>query len=141
MDPFEGIHLEVISGGKVLDLYNDQDEEPGHDSRVRQRYVEAVTGATFQVRLKITDAFELSTLHAMDAIRVSILYDGQWRKWYNDMTIAEIRSAWFRKESPTITFSRVARWCDDTRQWRSGETTFGALVMGKYAEFALRTGR
>jgi hypothetical protein len=132
MDPFEGIQVDVISGGKTLALYNDPDEEPSHNPRVRQRYVEAVTGAIFQVKLSITPAFILPSLGPQDAVRAKICYDSEAHGWYGDIAAWDITASMLRQESAAITFSRISHWCNETRQWKSGETTFGALVMGSH---------
>ena len=135
MDPFEGIQVDVISGGNTLALYNDPDEEPSHNLRVRQQYVEAVTGATFQVKVSINPAFILSSLGPHDAVRVKICYDNEAHGWYSDIAAWDITASRLRQESAAIMFSRISHWCNETRQWKSGETTFGALVIGSYFLF------
>ena len=134
MDPFEGVHVEVISGGKALDLYNDPDEEPGHDPRVRQRYVEAVTGATFQVKVSINRNFLLFSLGPNDAVRAIITYDGQAPSWYGDVPTTTLLAARATGGSVAHTFSLIATWCNNTQQWKQGETTFGTLVMSNYLQ-------
>ena len=134
MDPFEGVHVEVISGGNALDLYNDPDEEPDHDPRVRRRYVEAVTGATFQVKISITRSFLLLSLGPNDAVRATITYDGQVPGWYSDVPMTNLLAARATGGSVAYTFSRIETWCNNTQQWKQGETTFGTLVMSNYLQ-------
>ena len=125
---WKGVTVEVISEGQVLDFYHDPDEDPNTISPMtRQRYVEAVTDAVFNVRVALTAEFPMYRLQNDDAVRVSIRYDGQ-RWWYKDLSTTDILRARNRALPASYTFSRLSRYCNESRQWISGDTTFGALT-------------
>lgn len=121
MDPFEGIDVEIISNGEVLTLYNDPDDEPSHNSRVRQRYIEAVTGATFEVKIHVDHRFSLLSLGKNDAVRATVQYDGTYT--YGKSLLRDTHLG-----GVSYTFTRIHNFCPETRQWKSGATTFGALT-------------
>ena len=127
MDPFEGVHVDITSNGEILALYNDPDDEPSHDPRVRQRYIEAVTGATFEVKIGIDGHFDLFSLGRNDAVRASIHYDSTHR--YGDYLLVDAllnRSRFGGYVSRT--FTHIHDFCPKIGQWKVGATTFGALV-------------
>ncbi len=126
MDPFEGIDVEIISNGEVLTLYNDPDDEPSHDSRVRQRYIEAVTGAIFAVKIRVDHRFSLFSLGRNDAVRATVYYDST-HKYGTDLLIDPLFHNPRFETGVSCTFNRVYNFCPETRQWKSGATTFGAL--------------
>ena len=126
MDPFEGINVEITSNGEVLTLYNDPDDVPSHDSRVRQRYIEAVTGATFEVKVRVDHRFTLFSLGRNDAVRASIDYDRNYKYGKNLLIDPLLHNS--RSGDVSCTFTRIYNFCPETRQWKSGATTFGALV-------------
>ncbi|KAK0512660.1 hypothetical protein JMJ35_004677 [Cladonia borealis] len=124
MDPFEGIDVEIISNGEVLTLYNDPDDEPSHNPRVRQRYIEAVTGATFEVKIRVDHRFSLFSLGKNDAVQATVYYDST--HGYSKSLPIDPLSGFGGGVS--CTFTRIYNFCPETRQWKSGATTFGALV-------------
>ena len=127
MDPFEGVDVEIISNGEVLTPYNDPDDEPSHNARVRQRYIEAVTGATFEVRVHVDRRFSLFSLGRNDAVRATVYYDGTY-KYGKCLLIDPLLHHSKFGRSLSHTFTSVYNFCPETRQWKSGATTFGALV-------------
>ena len=127
-DPWKDVTVQVISKGKVLDFYHDPDEDPTSISpMICQRYVEAVTDAIFKIRVALTPNFPLYCLQLDDAVRISVKYDGQ-RSWYVDLSTMEILRARNKALPAEYTFARTSRYCNDSHQWISGETTFGALT-------------
>ena len=90
MGGFDGVSVEVISEGRSLPLYDDPDEEPDQHSRIRQRYVEAVTGAAFKVKISLTRDFRLYGLEDQDAVQFSIDFDGK-SAWQYDMAAQDLR--------------------------------------------------
>ena len=126
MDPFEGIDVEIISNGEILTLYNDPDDESGHNSRVRQRYIEAVTGATFEVKIRVDHRFSLLSLGRNDAVRAIVDYDSTHGYSKSLLMDPLLHNSGFGGVS--CTFTRIHNFCPETRQWKSGATTFGALV-------------
>ena len=127
MDPFEGIDVEIVSNRGVLTLYNDPDDEPSHDSRVRQQYIEAVTGAIFEVKVRVDRRFSLFSLGENDAVRATVCYDSTHRYGKN-MLIDPLLHNSTSGRSISCTFTRMHNFCPETRKWKSGATTFGALV-------------
>ena len=127
MDPFEGTQVEVISNGEVLTLYDDPDDEPSHDPRVRQRYVEAVTGATFEVRVCVDRRFKLFSLGRNDAVRATIYYDST-HKYGKDLLVDALLDSSRFGGRVSCTFTNIYNFCPKTGQWKKGATTFGALV-------------
>lgn len=69
MDPLKAVELEILADGKPLKLYTDEDDEQA-DKRMRERYVEAVTGATFKIVVRLTQTFEIDRLGPEDAVRL-----------------------------------------------------------------------
>lgn len=125
MDPFQGIYVEVISNGEVLTLYNDPDDEPSHDPRVRQRYIEAVTGAVFEVRVRVDRHFNLFSLGKNDVVWAKIDYD-KTHLYNGDLLINPLLHRY--GGSVSCTFSHINNFCPKEGQWKIGATTFGALV-------------
>ena len=69
----EGVKVEVISNGAALPMYDDPDAAET-DLSIPQHYVEAVTGATFSIRVTLTSKFQKGPC---DAVRISVNYDGE----------------------------------------------------------------
>lgn len=127
MDPFEGIDVEIISNGEVLTLYNDPDDEPSRNSRVRKRYIEAVTGATFEVKVRVDHRFSLYSLGKNDAVRATIQYDST-HSYGKSLVIDPLLYNSSFGGGVSCTFTRIHNFCAETHQWKSGATTFGALA-------------
>ncbi len=125
MSAFAGLSIQVISDGKTLKLYNDPDDEPANDPRTRQRYIEAVTGATFKVKVSLHRQFKLPSLKANDAVRVTIHYDNS--VWYYDFVVEDIRYAWSKGGPAEHTFWSIATFDEASQQWKEGATTFSVL--------------
>lgn len=131
MHPFRGLSVQVSTQSGLLKLHNDPDHDPINEPRTRQRYIEAVTGATFKVKVNVHKDFELSTLGLDDAVRITISYDNQERSWYTDLTRATIVHEWSRGKPAEHTFSHVSNFFPETQQWKMGATCFGALDISK----------
>jgi len=127
MGGFEGVDVHVISGGETLKLYHDPDTELNQGPRTRQQYVEAITGATFKVKVTISKQFQLFNLRPDDAVRASINYDGQKLDWFRDFQVQELRQVWRSGQAQEHNFTAFRSLCDQTQQWQEGETSFGAL--------------
>lgn len=132
MDPFPGLSIHVISDGRALQLYNDPDDEPANHPWTRQRYVEAVTGATFRVRITLSKEFDLFSLQANDAVRVLISYDSQRPCWLNDFVVDDLRFKWSRGQPAECDFWYMIRFDETSQQWRQGATTFCALDTSRF---------
>lgn len=136
MRPFQGLSLQVITQTGALKLHHDPDDDPSSEPRTRQRYIEAVTGATFKIRVHLHKDFELYTLGLDDAVRITIFYDDQKTSWFIDLTRAAIVQEWRKGKSIEHTFSHVSNFCQETQQWKQGATSFGALHTSKCHGFA-----
>lgn len=121
----KGITVQVISEGTSLKFYEDPDEDPR--PRTRQYHVESFMNAVFKVRVALTKDFPLYCLRHDDGVRCSINYDGQKLELYRDFSTLDLSQCWNRGQPAEHTFSRLYRYCNDSQQWKSGETTFGAL--------------
>ncbi len=126
---FGGIDVEVISNGQLLPLYDDPDAEENEEPRIRQHYIEAVTGAMFSVKVTLGDTFEMG--HC-DAARVSISFDGEENEWYSDISRGSGLNT-RPSQGRQVTLSRISYFDKDLRQWRSGNLCFGALAISKCA--------
>ena len=131
MRPFKGLSLQITTQSGPLKLHNDPDDDPSNEPLICQRYVEAVTGATFKVKVSLHKSFHLSSLGPDGAVHVTICYDGQERVWYMDLTRATIVQQWSEGNPAEHTFSHISNFCEETQQWKQGTTTFGALDMSK----------
>ena len=112
-------------------LHNDPDEDPSNEPYTCQRYVEAVTGATFKVKVSLRESFSTRHMAFDDAVKITIFYDGQKRGWFIDFTRAAITHKRRRGKSVECTFSHVSNFNEESQQWEDGATSFGALDMSK----------
>lgn len=131
MRPFRGLSVQVTTQSGPLRLHHDPDDDPSNEPRTRQRYIEAVTGATFKVKVSVHKDFELPNLVSNGALHITIRYDGQEPAWYTDLTRALIVNEWSKGKPAEHTFSHVSNFCPETQQWKQGATSFGALDMSK----------
>lgn len=77
MDPLKGIIVQIISGGKILKTYDDSESNEEDDRYTRQRYVEALAGSSFQVKVLLTTQFRLYHLKPEDGVQVTLDIDGR----------------------------------------------------------------
>ena len=129
MDPFEGILVQVISNGQILDCYDDPDISDDEDPYQRQQYIEAVTGATFTIKVIITDQFDFCHISRKDGIVVILNVDGLgWDHGYN--TTRETLEKRFRAGTPyTFPFDDFTHFSNKTGQWMKSEYSFNALKL------------
>lgn len=130
----EGVKVEVISNGQSLSLYDDPDAIGNEEPRTRQNYIEAVTGATFEVKVTLSDTFEMGRC---DAARASISFDGDKNGFYSEVSRTP---GWKNRplEDRQIVFSRISQFCEGSGQWRSGKLCFGELAISKCSQSMLR---
>ncbi len=130
MGPFSGLGIQVISAGKTLKLYSDPHDEPANEPRTRQRYIEAVTGATFKVKISLHKNFKLSNLKRSDAVRAVIYYDND-NGWQHPFVVDDICSAWSKGRPAEYKFQFITKFDDASQQWKEGETIFSPLDIGQ----------
>lgn len=130
MDLFKGILVQVISNGEILKSYNDPDSSENENPYQRQEYIEAVTGATFAIKVLITDQFDLRNISRKDGMIVDLIVDGlDWRHGYY-FTREEIEDDWGTGKPHICDFDEFTHFSDKTGQWMKSEYSFNALKLG-----------
>lgn len=130
MDHFRGITFAIISNGQALNLYDEFDTPENEDGRSRSRYVEAVAGSTFQVKVNLTPDFEIRTMKAEHAVNVRVRIDGR-----HDSSLVDHKSKkdLQRKFSNGLfagfAFTGPRQFCKETREWMWSDYSFGNLVL------------
>jgi len=131
MDPFNGIIVQVISNDNALRFYNDPEAAENEDVYTRQRYIEAVTDATFWVKIMLTNEFDTRPLGNEDGVRVLINFDGSDRSWGKRFTKYELERG-SRQGLPKIfEFKDLSHFSPETGKWMRSACTFGSLQMSK----------
>ena len=130
---FKGVEVEVISNGQPLPLYDDPEETEHDKSRTRQNYIEAVTGATFSMKVTLNRLFEMG--HC-DAARIIVSFDGEERGWYRDVKRGH-KLKHRPLEERQVIFSGITQYCEDSGQWRHGKLSFGKLIISKCGRITL----
>ncbi|MCJ1226737.1 hypothetical protein MMC12_003390 [Toensbergia leucococca] len=121
---YEGIKVEVISGGQPLRMYEDPDKEENAKPLTCQHYIEAVTGAKFAVKVRLTDTFSVG--HC-DAVKFQMSFDGGpcW-DFHIDLK-SSVRN---------VKFSYITEYCKKTGQWKDYDLSFGSLNIQETANSA-----
>ena len=129
MDQFKGFLVQVISNGQILESYDDPERTDNEDPYQRQRYIEAVTGATFAVKVIITDQFDFCHISRKDGVAAELSVDGN--DWGHSCYITRGESEeCFRRGKPyTHTFDEFTHFSDKTGQWMRSEYAFSALKL------------
>ncbi len=129
MDPFKGILVQVISNGQILSSYDDPDTNDNENPYQRQRYIEAVTGATFAVKVIITDQFDFCHINRGDGVAVRFSVDGLNRDLGYYQTREDIEK-YFRAGIPCcFKFDKFTHFSDKTGRWMESEYSFNALKL------------
>ena len=129
MDLFKGILVLVISNGQTLESYDDPDTSDNEDPYLRQQYIEAVTGATFAIKVIITDQFDWCHISRKDGVAVRFSVDGiDWGHGY--YVTREGAQADFHVGIPcTFEFDEFTHFSDKTGQWMKSEFSFNDLKL------------
>ena len=131
MDPFNGIIIQVISNDNALRFYNGPETAENEDVYTRQRYIEAVTGATFWVKIMLTNEFDTGPLDNEDGVQVLINFDGLDPSWHQHLTKYELERG-SRQGLPRIfEFKDISHFSPETGTWMRSAYTFGSLQMSK----------
>ncbi|KAI4200630.1 MAG: hypothetical protein LQ350_003770 [Teloschistes chrysophthalmus] len=122
MAHFKDATFEIISGGRSLPLYDDPDWTTEEDSGETQKYVEAVTGATFEVKVTLDQSFYWGDC---DAVRVSVQFDDCKKELYVhiDRDAVLVTKTQFR----SVALASMYRYHPESNQWTLGKFSFGAL--------------
>lgn len=112
-----GVTVEIISNNQSLPLYPDPDAADKEDTGASVRYLEAVTGAKFEIRVALERDFRWGPC---DCVRVIVKYDGEKLGWSKSI---------YRKKGrrSSTTFANFHTWCPASHQWKNGDLSFGAL--------------
>ena len=130
MDLFKGTLVQVISDGEVLNCYNDPGASDDENPYRRQQYIEAVTGATFAVRVVITDQFDWCKIGRKNGVTIALTVDGlDWGHGYCT-TRDHIEDVWGAGGPFTCDFDQFTHFSDKTGQWMESEYSFNALNLG-----------
>ena len=130
MDLFKGILVQVISNGEILESYNDPDVSDNENPYQRQQYIEAVTGATFAIKVIITDQFDWCNISRKNGITIELTVDGlDWGHNYY-VTREDIEDDLGTGEPYTFNFDDFTHFSDKTGQWMNSEYSFNALKLG-----------
>ena len=129
MDLFKGILVQVFSNGQILESYDDPDTNDDEDPYQRQRYIEAVTGATFAVKVIITDQFDFCHISPKDGIIVKFSVDGfYWGEGYYQ-TRKHLEECFQRGTPCTFHFDDFTHFSEKTGRWMNSEYSFSALKL------------
>ncbi|KAL8693643.1 MAG: hypothetical protein Q9218_001553 [Villophora microphyllina] len=120
MAKFQSATFEIISEGQSLPIYDDPDADDLQDRFTRQKYVEAVTGATFEVKVTLDPSFDLT---GCDAVRMSVRFDNSGYNFIADISHEDARLG-IRRDARRDSESR---YNSKTGQWETAMFTFGKL--------------
>ena len=119
--------MKVISNGQTLEQFDDPDANEALGGTSRSRYIEAVTGAIFQVEVCLLDNYDTSHLKdKYDCVAVTIHLDGQerGREWF-------LYKAYINTERRAYRQPKVVLSTDNTVNPITGELLQGDLTFGK----------
>ena len=120
MDYFKGIIVEMKSEGHVLPFYDDPDVDGNEDLHKRTHYVEARTGASFEVNVVLTPDFDFG---GCDALKIILMLDGG--KTIYKLLKAKMPSNSARNHE--FVFQGLLTFCSKTSTWKRGSFRFGSL--------------
>ena len=124
MDYFKGVQVEVICNGKSLKMYDDPDGPDDPELYKRQKYVEAITGDKFTVKVTLGHDFQFGSA---EAARINFRFDQISHGWYKDM----LKSSWRSLRCESYELSSIASFCPVSATWKRKEFSFGGLIRSK----------
>ena len=117
---YHGIEIEVICNDQSLPIYHDPDGADTETPWFRQNYVEAITGATFEVKFKLTEELDLT---GCDGVRARIEFDGNKIARYVDLM----------RNGDSKKFTGFRMYDHRAQHWRKDRFSFSNLVIGTIA--------
>ena len=129
MNPFEGVMVPVISNGQILKLYDDNDSEDSQDRYTRQRYIEAVTGSTFVIRIMFTNKLKLHDLKPDNGVAPWLNIDGGAYHRAKYIIRNELDTKFLKAETSITEFSNVPHFCEETGQSMESKFVFSSLQL------------
>lgn len=132
MDPFKGVRVEVTCEESSLPLYDDPDlldTDQTVGKHIRQSYVEAKTGAKFEIKITLDSQFPLPGHHHDTEVKVIVLFDNLSSYAYHT-PFKEIKDRIHQTGSFVWEISDVGKYCASSNQWYVGKAMFKALTIG-----------
>ncbi|KAK3172439.1 hypothetical protein OEA41_005761 [Lepraria neglecta] len=123
MNPFEG---------QILKPYDDNDSDDSEDRYTRQRYIEAVTGSTFVIRIMFTNKFKLHDLKHDDGVAPWLNIDGGAYHRAKYISRNELDTKFLKAEPGITEFSNVPHFREETGQWMESKFVLADLADKKY---------
>lgn len=108
-------------------MYDDPDATGHPDPLTRQKYVEAVTEADFEINVTLDQNFYWA---GCDAVRVCINLDGIM-DLFLDIKRQAHHSPYSQRRKAAL--GTMRRYCSETRQWQLGTLSFGELSISGLA--------
>ncbi len=122
MAHYRGLSIAVLSGKDALPMYDDPEMDGDGDPNEVIRYIEATTGAKFELHVTLDSSFAWDQ---SNTVRITVVYDGARSAWCQSIS---------RASPPTngagrylVKFDTVPRWCQSSQKWKVGFLSFGAL--------------
>ena len=117
MEYHHGVKVEIICEGSILPCYQDPDSGSSDADLTSRHYIEARTGARFEVRVSLANNYDLQLC---DYVRVKVTYDGG---------VSNVQELSAYGTSRTATFTGLRRFCPSTQTWRTSDLSFGDVKM------------
>ncbi|KAL8941400.1 MAG: hypothetical protein Q9211_001841 [Gyalolechia sp. 1 TL-2023] len=130
MATFKGATFEILSANQPCPIYDDPDAPDNEDRFTRQKYIEAVTGATFIIKVTLDRDFRFAS---SDAVRIMFTLDNMPRSYYEDVRRRDIRSG----EKRSVRLECMQKYCLRTHQWQRGYLSFGKLEIKETTDSAV----
>lgn len=107
-------------------MYDDPDGNNSDESLGPLKYIEAVTGAPFEVR--VTFGTRLG-YHGSDTVRVYMRFDGC--STYHFLDMKRVDAMMVPNQRQIAQMGHTARYSADTRKWHRSLFTFGKLEISE----------
>ncbi|MCJ1454544.1 hypothetical protein MMC28_004897 [Mycoblastus sanguinarius] len=129
MDLFQGITVQVISNQQTLKLYDGPEAD---DPRVRQHYVEAIPGTTFEVQVTLTKVFNLHQKgineERNDGLSFTVIFDERSPSIHISSFNLHIHEELVKKYAVRYTFECMPHFDPETGQWLQRNFSFGGFA-------------
>ena len=137
MDHFQGITVEVISNGQVLNFFGDPDAAVTDENRARHHYIEVVAGSTFQVKMTLTPEFKFHKMTADDAVQILVDIDG-CSSLHVLRTKKYLQEKFSKGKTVEEPFIGPRHFCMRTKQWMLRDYSFSNLILSMLGNFPIK---
>lgn len=127
MSPFDGIVVQMFSGGQMLRFYDDPDGNGNEDDFTSSHYIEATTGSTFSIKVSLNARFNFHNLQPTDGIHVAVNIGGQSLTSRMEKSREELQRGLFIGQSGRFDFDDVYYFSKEAGQWMRSDLTFAEL--------------